>query len=108
MGELQLACDKRNVYEFDVRIPMVIRGPGIRPNSTINFIASNVDLAPTMLDLASASHLASMDGRSVLPLIIDPNFPFSSLPQSVQDSLHVHNQYQTHHKSIFGFPRAWR
>jgi len=108
MGELQLACDKRNIYEFDVRIHMVMRGPGIRPNSVVNFIASNVDVGPTLVALAGAPQPATMDGRSFLSLIIDPNFPRSSLPQSVQDSLLAHDQYQTQYIADYGAPRAWR
>ena len=43
---------KWNVYENDIRIPMVIRGPGIQPNSSFDYIGSNVDVMPTILGLA--------------------------------------------------------
>jgi arylsulfatase A-like enzyme len=43
---------KWNVYENDIRIPMVIRGPGIKPNSSFDHLASNVDVMPTILGLA--------------------------------------------------------
>ena len=69
-GELNLAWDKRNVYEFDVRIHLVIRGPGISPGSHFPQLASNVDLAPTMLSLAGLQPPATMDGKSMLPLLV--------------------------------------
>ena len=40
------------VYDFDTRIHLLIKGPGIAPGSSFDFLASNVDLAPTMLSLA--------------------------------------------------------
>lgn len=43
---------KWNVYENDLRIPFVIRGPGVQPNSTFDWLASNVDVMPTLLSLA--------------------------------------------------------
>ena len=33
--------------EHDLRIPMVISGPGIKPGSSFEFVASNVDTMPT-------------------------------------------------------------
>lgn len=72
LGELNLNWDKRNVYEFDVKIHLLIRGPGIAPGSTFNQVLSNVDLAPSMLSLAGLGTVG-MDGRSFIPLAIDPD-----------------------------------
>jgi arylsulfatase A-like enzyme len=50
---LDLEIDfNRQVYDFDTRIHLLIKGPGIAPGSSFDFLASNVDLAPTMLSLA--------------------------------------------------------
>lgn len=50
---------KWNVYENDIRIPMVMRGPGIARNSTFDYIASNVDVMPTILGLAGVERYGS-------------------------------------------------
>ena len=65
---------KLNVYDHDIRIPMVISGPGIKKGQQFDYPGSNVDIAPTLLGLAGVDVLAQdMDGRSVVPLLVDPS-----------------------------------
>tara|TARA_B110001452_G_scaffold8696_1_gene7583 strand:+ start:172 stop:1983 length:1812 start_codon:yes stop_codon:yes gene_type:complete len=74
LGQHRLPGGKHNVYDHSVRIPFVIRGPGIEAASKFSFAASNVDVAPTLLGLAGLdAPAASMDGRSVAPLLVDPD-----------------------------------
>ena len=49
---------------------MVISGPGIKPGSSFEFVASNVDTMPTALGLAGIPTPASMDGRSFAHLLL--------------------------------------
>ena len=68
LGDLGL-YDKRFMYEPGLRVPLLARGPGIKAGSTpVQFIA-NIDLAPTFLDLAGLPVPASMQGRSLAPLL---------------------------------------
>jgi N-acetylglucosamine-6-sulfatase len=90
LGELNMPQDKRNVYEFDVKIHLIIRGPGIRAGSTFDQIASNVDLAPTMLSMAGVLPPADMDGKSFLPLIITQDYATSRLPDQTSSYLQSH------------------
>jgi len=71
LGELNLPFDKRNVYEFDAKIHLLARGPGIAEGSQWAQPATNVDLAPTWLAIAGLRQPAGMDGRSILPLLLD-------------------------------------
>lgn len=73
LGEMRLPAGKTHAYDYDVRVPFAIRGPGIKPNSTANFMASNVDLAPTFFELAGIEKPAQMDGYSFAPLLLRPN-----------------------------------
>ena len=68
-GEHKLG-DKRAPYEESIRIPLMIRYPQEQslPN-IVNNIALNLDLAPTILDIAGLNIPQSMQGRSLLPLI---------------------------------------
>ena len=34
LGQFSLPQDKRQLYEFDVRVPFMIRGPGVMANKT--------------------------------------------------------------------------
>jgi len=69
LGEHGL-IDKRNAYEESMRVPMLAYAPGfIRPASTITQVVRNIDVAPTLLDLAGVPRPDNMDGRSVLPAL---------------------------------------
>jgi len=68
LGELGL-YDKRFMYEPGLRVPLVVRGPGIQPGITPAAFVANIDLAPTFLDLAGLPVPASMQGRSLVPLL---------------------------------------
>ncbi len=57
--------DKRLMYEESLRMPFLIRYPGvIRPRSVNEDILLNVDFAPTFLDYAGAKTPPEMQGRS--------------------------------------------
>jgi hypothetical protein len=64
-GELRLGGGKWNVYDTDVRVPMRVVGPTIRPRSLLGLVGSHVDLAPTWLGLAGLATPVGMDGRSL-------------------------------------------
>ncbi|KAG7260415.1 hypothetical protein CRUP_034965, partial [Coryphaenoides rupestris] len=51
-GQFSLPLDKRQLYEFDIRVPLMVRGPNIKANQTSPLLVANVDLGPTMLDIA--------------------------------------------------------
>lgn len=62
--------DKRVIYEESIRIPLIMRyPPKVKPDSTIDQIVLNIDMAPTLLDLAGAPIPATVQGRSVVPLL---------------------------------------
>lgn len=69
-GQFRMPQGKWNVYDNNLRIPMVIRGPGIPANSTFDYIASNVDTIPTVLGLAGVATPPTMDGRSLASFLI--------------------------------------
>ena len=62
--------DKRLAYENSIRVPMIIRYPKlIKENSEINEQCLNIDLAPTILDLAEINQPKYMQGESMVSLI---------------------------------------
>ena len=62
---------KWNAYEHDLRIPMIIAGPGIPASASFDFIASNVDTMPTVFGLVGVPTPPSMDGRSFAHLLLN-------------------------------------
>ena len=62
--------DKRSVYDDSLRVPMLLRYPKLVPAGQVpGQIALNIDIAPTLLDLAGLPVPAQMQGRSWLPLL---------------------------------------
>jgi len=59
--------DKRFMYDVSMRTPLLVKGPGIREGKSESLV-QNIDLAPTMLDLAGLSVPVWMQGESLLPL----------------------------------------
>lgn len=62
--------DKRSAYEESMRIPLLVRYPRlVAKGSTCDQLALNIDLAPTLIDLAGAAIPRAMQGRSWKPLL---------------------------------------
>jgi len=65
MGQHRLFVGKTTAYEEDIRVPFVIRGPGIAPGRRVERMVLNNDLAPTLAAIAGAKRLrSSMAARS--------------------------------------------
>lgn len=94
LGEFNMPFDKRHVYDFDTRIHLLVRGPGVKAGSTFAHLATNVDFAPTWLGLAGIDAPADMDGKSMVPLLVDSADP-SVLPATRQhlSSLKAKEEY---------------
>jgi len=65
-GEHRIASGKNRVYEEAIRVPLLVRGPGIDKGVVIDELVSNADLAPTILEAAGAGAGRVVDGRSLL------------------------------------------
>ncbi len=65
-GEHRVQNGKNRVYEEAIRVPLLMRGPGVREAVTVDDLAANADLAPTILDAAGATAGRVEDGQSLL------------------------------------------
>ena len=62
--------DKRQMYEESMRVPLLAYAPGfIKPGTKIKQMVQNIDIAPTILDIAGIKTPKQMDGISFLPLL---------------------------------------
>ena len=65
-------------YDEALRVPLVIRDDALpTPERSDDHLALNIDLAPTIAELASVPHPAT-DGRSLVPLLRDPSAAWRS------------------------------
>jgi arylsulfatase A-like enzyme len=59
--------DKRFMYEESIRMPFVIKYPGkIKPKTINEDIITNIDFAPTILEIAGANIPSTVQGKSFL------------------------------------------
>ena len=66
-GEHRFPSEKVVPYEESVRVPLLVRGPGFPAGATRRQLVGNIDLAPTIVELAGAGAGRAMDGESLLP-----------------------------------------
>lgn len=82
-----LRSGKGSMYEGGVRVPLIVRAPGIAPGSCREPVVV-MDLAPTISELAGVkvgpAAQAALDGVSLAPLLRDPQ---DALPR---DALYFH------------------
>ncbi|HEY9567294.1 MAG TPA: sulfatase [Thalassobaculum sp.] len=76
MGEHRQQYGKTTAYEEDIRVPFVIRGPGVPKGAIVSPMVINNDLAPTFAAMAGVTPPGFVDGRSFLPLFSDPLEPW--------------------------------
>ncbi len=63
---------KRSPHNSSIRIPMIAQGPGFNGASEIPEIIGNINIMPTLLDAAGIPVPGSVKGRSVMPLLREP------------------------------------
>jgi arylsulfatase A-like enzyme len=69
LGQHRFPNGKFEVYEEDIRVPLIIRGPGVQAGVARDQMTVNIDLAPTMARWGSATADRFMDGQSLTPLL---------------------------------------
>ncbi len=71
--------DKRTMHEASLRVPLVVRYPGLTPidqPKTVDKLVLHVDLAPSILDLCKATPLPNIHGQSWTKIVNDPQAPW--------------------------------
>jgi N-acetylglucosamine-6-sulfatase len=68
LGEHRLPLGKLTAYDESIRVPLIVRGPGVPKDKTVDQLTLNSDLAPTFAAWAEADAPEFVDGRSLQPL----------------------------------------
>jgi arylsulfatase A-like enzyme len=64
--------DKRTAYEESIRVPLIVRLPGVvRAGSISDAMVLNIDLAPTLLDFTQQHSSVVMQGESLQSLLLE-------------------------------------
>jgi len=59
-------------YEESLRVPLLVRGPGVPAGATTDHLTTTVDLNRTIADLADATAPYALEGASIVPALTDP------------------------------------
>ena len=71
-GEHRIPGDKFLPFEESLRVPFILRGPGVPAGRTVRAHVSNIDFAPTLVDVAGARAGRTMDGVSLTGALRHP------------------------------------
>jgi arylsulfatase A-like enzyme len=69
LGQHRLPAGKNSAYEEDIRVPLIVRGPGVPGGTVVENLAVNIDLAPTFAELGGTAAPEFVDGRSLISLL---------------------------------------
>jgi len=71
---LPLRRGKGSAYEGGVRVPTIVRWPGVTPsNQVCHEPVMTIDYFSTIAEISGASHSLTPDGKSLVPLLRDPS-----------------------------------
>jgi arylsulfatase A-like enzyme len=59
----------RILYQEQIRVPLIVRIPGVEQRKVVRDLVRTVDIAPTLLDFSGLDPLEEIGGRSLRPLI---------------------------------------
>jgi arylsulfatase A-like enzyme len=68
MGEHDLMPGKQTAFDTDIRVPLIVSGPGVVAGRTVDAMTSSIDLAPTFTQIAHAQPAAEQDGVGLLDI----------------------------------------
>ncbi len=69
MGQHRLLPGKQTAFDSDIRVPLIVVGPGVPHDRRVSAFTENVDLYPTFLQIAGAKRTETVDGHSLVPLL---------------------------------------
>jgi arylsulfatase A-like enzyme len=72
-GQHRMPSGKNTGFEEDIRIPLMVRGPGVPSHKTVDHLTANVDYASTFAEIAGVSIPSFVDGRSLMPFLRGQN-----------------------------------
>jgi N-acetylglucosamine-6-sulfatase len=78
-------------YEYSHGVPLIVRGPGVAEGAVDHRLVANIDLAPTFAELAEARRPSFVDGRSLVPILADPDAPWRTrllFEQNVRENVY--------------------
>jgi len=83
LGQHRQRAGKNSEFEEDIRVPLLVRGPGVPAGAVFPHLVVNADFAPTFAELAATAAADFVDGRSLAPLLGDNPPPVTEWRRAV-------------------------
>jgi arylsulfatase A-like enzyme len=65
IGQHRLPPGKTCGFEEDIRVPFIMRGPGIAEGAVEDSVTTHIDVAPTLFELAGVPLRSDFDGTPI-------------------------------------------
>jgi N-acetylglucosamine-6-sulfatase len=69
MGQHRLMPGKMSAFDSDIRVPLIVTGPGVPAGREVGRITQSIDLNPTFAELGGVRPSSLADGRSLVRLL---------------------------------------
>jgi len=69
---------KNSFYEASIKVPLIVKGPGIPQNEMRSQLVNNLDVVATIEEVAGLSPSIAPDGHSLTPVLLDSKAPWRS------------------------------
>ena len=69
IAQHRLTRGKQTAFDTDIRVPLIVAGPGVPHDRIVTQVTQNTDLYPTFLELAGLQPSSTVDGHSLVPLL---------------------------------------
>lgn len=94
---------KQNLYDHSVRVPLLMRGPGIPAGEVRDQYVYLLDIFPTLCELNDVEIPASVEGKSFASVLRDPSvttretlyFAYNDMLRAVKDDRYKLIEYRT-------------
>ena len=101
-GEHRIWGGKGTPFEESVRLWLAVRGPGVEKGRVLPQLTANVDILPTVLDIAGVEAEESIDGRSLLPL-----FGRNAMDVPWRNAIVLESSHERRNQGIPRFIAVW-
>ena len=86
---------KQNLYDHSMRVPLIVRGPGVPQDAQRSSLCYMYDINPTLCEMAGIPVPATVEGQSLLPIIQgDTSQHRSQIFSAYQNVMGATDQYQ--------------
>jgi N-acetylglucosamine-6-sulfatase len=69
LGQHRILRGKETAFDTDIKVPLIVSGPGVPHGRVVPQVTQNVDLCPTFEQLGGAPTPGAVEGHSLVPLL---------------------------------------